>query len=287
MAEQVTLLRVVVVFPSDVALERGAVSGIVDKINRDAAHPSGLHLDLWAWDTDASPTFHLRGPQGAIDEVLQIENCDLIIGIFCHRLGTPTANGKTGTEHEILSAYESFKKHGRPEIKVYFRKKMYDPESKDDLKQHGKLLTFRNRFPSQGLWWVCKSKPEFEKAVEQHLRAFVRKKSEELFSYRDHRGWPDLPTKTLNQAQGNSGEVLNLGGLSRERAKELVKRPQFCELLTTLGEPMTLCVIAHWLNKELEEAERIISGCGFNEAKRAHLSKVAKEAITYSNIVSG
>jgi hypothetical protein len=42
------------------------------------------------WEADTHPSFHALGPQGLIDEVLEIESADLLIGILWHRLGTPT-----------------------------------------------------------------------------------------------------------------------------------------------------------------------------------------------------
>ena len=43
------------------------------------------------WETDAHPRLHPEGPQGLIDDILHPEDCDLLIGIFWKRFGTPTA----------------------------------------------------------------------------------------------------------------------------------------------------------------------------------------------------
>ena len=71
------------------------------------------------WEADTHPGFHALGPLGLVDEVLEIERADLLIGIFWHRLGTPTADGMTGAEHEFRKAYLSWQSTRRPEIMVY------------------------------------------------------------------------------------------------------------------------------------------------------------------------
>jgi hypothetical protein len=50
-----------------------------------------------------------KGPQGLIDTALEIENSDVLIGIFWKRIGTATNDRWTGTEHEILKAYQANK----------------------------------------------------------------------------------------------------------------------------------------------------------------------------------
>ena len=67
-----------------------AVVRAVDEINSDTAHRKGFHLQVIRWEADTHPSFHALGPQGLIDEVLEIESADLLIGILWHRLGTPT-----------------------------------------------------------------------------------------------------------------------------------------------------------------------------------------------------
>jgi hypothetical protein len=79
------------------------------------------------WEKYAYPGIHSEGPQGLIDLLLDIENCDILIGIFWKRLGTPIKkDGKTGTEHEIMKAYELWKQNQnnkKPPIMIYFKRK--------------------------------------------------------------------------------------------------------------------------------------------------------------------
>ena len=165
-------LRLVVASPGDVQAERDVLPSVVEEINRYIA-ARGLSLELTRWETDTHPGFHAEGPQGLIDPILRVADCDLLIGIFWKRFGTPTADGKTGTEHEFSQAYESWKNLGRPQILVYFNQKAYTPKSKAEAEQWGQVLDFRERFPKEGLWWPYRGKAQFEKLVRNHLMNYI------------------------------------------------------------------------------------------------------------------
>lgn len=160
--------------PSDVQAERDTLPAVIDELNRGIAAERNLLLELHRWETDAYPGFHPDGPQGLIDPLLKIEDCDVLIGIFWRRFGTPTKDAQSGTEHEILSAYEAWSKNDRPQIMVYFNQKAYKPTSIDEADQWGRVLEFKRRFPTEGLWWEYKGRFKFERLVRNHLTQFIR-----------------------------------------------------------------------------------------------------------------
>jgi len=168
------IMRVVVASPSDVQDERDKVPVVVDELNRGVAADRGLRLEVYRWETDAYPGFHAEGPQGLIDSVLRIEDSDIFIGIFWRRFGSTTANGKTGTEHEIALAHEAYRKNNRPQIMVYFNQKAYAPKSVEEINQWRKVLRFRRAFPKEGLWWAYKGPSDFEKQLRIHITNFIR-----------------------------------------------------------------------------------------------------------------
>ena len=171
---QPRLLRIVVASPGDVQAERDVIPSVIDEINRNVAADRGLHLVLTRWETDAHPGFDSKGPQGLIDSILNITDCDLLIGIFWKRFGTSTTDGKTGTEHEFSLAHEAWKDKGVPQIFVYFSQRSYTPKSPAEAEQWKQVLEFKDRFPKEGLWWPYKGKPQFEKQVRNHLTNYIR-----------------------------------------------------------------------------------------------------------------
>ena len=155
------VLRIVAASPGNVHAERHAVSAVVDEVNRGVARERGLVLEVRQWEKDAFPGFHAQGPQAIIDSILGIPDCDIFLGIFWRRFGTPVTDAKSGTEHEYHLAYEAWKKKGRPQIFFYFNQRAYSPKTKEETDQWGMVLEFRTNFPKEGLWWPYTGKEKF------------------------------------------------------------------------------------------------------------------------------
>ena len=64
-------------------LKRIVMEDVIEELNRGVADDRDLRLELIRWETDAYPGFHSAGPQGIIDPILEIEACDILLGIFC------------------------------------------------------------------------------------------------------------------------------------------------------------------------------------------------------------
>jgi HEAT repeat protein len=172
--EQKRIMRIVVASPGDVQAERDTVPAVIDELNRGMAAERDLRLELYRWEADAYPGFHPAGPQGLIDPILRIEDCDILIGIFWKRFGTPTTDAQSGTEHEILCAFEAWRRNHRPHIMVYFNQQEYELKSNEETDQREQVLNFKRRFPKEGLWWEYKGETQFERLVRNHLTQFIR-----------------------------------------------------------------------------------------------------------------
>jgi formylglycine-generating enzyme required for sulfatase activity len=169
-------LRIVLSYPGDVKEERKVMEDVIEELNRGIAQDRNLLLELSRWETDAYPGFHAEGPQGLIDPILKIEDCDILLGVFWKRFGTPTKDALSGTEHEIRMAIEGWKKHQRPQIMIYFKEAEFIPKDREEWKQYDLVLKFRDGFPKEGLYWPFKGVPEFEKPARNHLSNLIRSK---------------------------------------------------------------------------------------------------------------
>jgi HEAT repeat protein len=172
--QQKPILRVVVASPGDVQAERDLLPGVIDELNRGIAADRNLSLELVRWETDAYPGFHLEGPQSLIDSVLKIEDCNILIGIFWKRFGTPVMDANSGTEHEFRTAYEAWRQKSSPQIMVYFNQKPYNPNSSKESEQWTQVLKFKENFPEGGLWWKYEGEADFERKLRNHLTQFIR-----------------------------------------------------------------------------------------------------------------
>lgn len=163
-------IRVVLVSPSDVARERVAAKRVIDELNGTVARD---RLVLWRWETDARPGLHREGPQGLIDELMDMPSADIVIGIFWKRFGTATHEADSGTEHELRNAWTAWREGGRPEVMVYFSKRPYAPESEEELEQWQRVLRFRGELPGEQLWWTYTRIAEFERLLRAHLTRYL------------------------------------------------------------------------------------------------------------------
>jgi hypothetical protein len=170
-----TQLKIVIASPNDVREEREALDREIQKVNRFIAERLGLTLKALRSETDTYPGFHIHGPQGLVDSILNIQYCDIFIGILWKRFGTPIKeNGETGTEHEFYEAYEAWKENQRPHIMLYFNQKEYSHKTPAELEQHKAVLNFKENLPKEGLYWEYNGLEEFKDLVFGHLSLYLQ-----------------------------------------------------------------------------------------------------------------
>src|SRR5215470_3882440 len=118
-------VRVIGVFvssPGDVAPERGRVQAVVAKLNRE--YQGLVRFETVLWEERlyrADQTFQSQIPESVA--------CDIVVSVFWTRIGTELppgfpvmANGRpypSGTAYELLSALESTKTAGVPDVYVF------------------------------------------------------------------------------------------------------------------------------------------------------------------------
>lgn len=147
-----TTIRIFIASPGDVQDERQAVRRVAEQVNRTIEKVRGdLHLEVIGWETDAIPGMHEKGPQGKIDDELEIVNVDIVIGIFWRRFGTAVPGAASGTEHEIRHAHAAWQKHRRPDIWLYFNSAPGSPKTSDEAEQWVRVLKFKEEFSGHGI----------------------------------------------------------------------------------------------------------------------------------------
>ena len=176
------ICRIVLSSPSDVAEEHAIVRWVLEKLNKGIADDYNIHFDTTHWKTDASPGFHSEGPQGLIDPVLDIKNCDIYIGILWKRFGTPTSKAGSGTEHEFNDAFDSWQKKRQPYLMFYFKTIDSTFNTSEDAIQAAKVLQFKEKFPQQGLYCDFQNKDEFRDLIEIHLTQYLKRNQPEKHS---------------------------------------------------------------------------------------------------------
>lgn len=170
--DQVRTVRVVLASPGDVAKERAAAKPAIEELNRGICKERGCRIELWRWEIDARPGVHLKGPQGIVDEEMDLEHVDVVVGVFWKRFGTPTAGADSGTEHELRRAWKLFAEQGRPDVMLYFCTRAL--RRSDDLVQAQRVREFHDALPMEQFSREYGSVATFEDGLREHLTRWVQ-----------------------------------------------------------------------------------------------------------------
>jgi hypothetical protein len=164
---EVKAYRVLIASPGDVAKERNIIREQIAQWN--AMHSQDMKIVLLpvGWETDSTPSLEDRG-QAVINRQL-VDSCDLLIGVFWTRLGTPTTEAESGTVEEIERAHSQ----GIHCI-VYFSDKAINL-SDVDLQQYERLQTYRKELQPKGLTDGYSELKEFEHKVLRHINSAISK----------------------------------------------------------------------------------------------------------------
>jgi len=161
MAFQATVIPVMIASPGDVTEERDIIRSVLHDWNDVNAQASKLMLAAVCWDTHSSPELGAR-PQSLINERI-LKNCDLLIGVFWTRLGTPTGKAASGSVEEI----EEHVAAGKPAM-IYFSTKPVAPDS-IDVEQYSQVKAIREKWQKQGLIENYSSVEEFRSKLSKQL----------------------------------------------------------------------------------------------------------------------
>jgi formylglycine-generating enzyme required for sulfatase activity len=169
----VRIITLFVASPGDVVTERNHVAAVAAAINRNMAKDRDVQFDVVGWKTGVRPRVNELGPQGPIDEDLPMERCDIVVGIFWKRFGTPMPQmgGETGTEHEVRAAIAAWRKSGKPEVVMCFNDAPYKPEGLEGLKQATRVMEFRKEIP--GLELAYEGADDFRDKIRDYLEKYL------------------------------------------------------------------------------------------------------------------
>jgi len=162
MPYQATVMPIMIASPGDVFDEREIVREVVHNWNYINSAKTKVILMPAGWETHTAPELGIR-PQELINSRI-LKDCDILIGVFWTRLGTPTGKSDSGTVEEI----EEHIKAGRPAL-IYFSSKPAAPET-FDAKQYNSLLSFKEHCRKLGLVQEFDNIIEFKDKVSNHLQ---------------------------------------------------------------------------------------------------------------------
>ncbi|MBV6415459.1 MAG: hypothetical protein OMOMHJEC_03349 [Xanthomonadales bacterium] len=162
MSYTATVIPVMIASPSDVHALRVLTRDILLEWNYVHSDATNLVLMPVGWETHSSP--ELGGTAQDLINERVLKDCDLLIGVFWTRMGTPTAHAASGTAEEI----ERHVSAGKPAM-LFFSSAPVAPESLDPA-QFAALQSFKTWAQSQGLIEGFAHPDEFKDKLKRQLQ---------------------------------------------------------------------------------------------------------------------
>jgi hypothetical protein len=146
--------------------EREIAVAVIQQWNDLYSYSRKVVLLPLRWETHTAPEYGTR-PQEVINRAI-VDQCDLLVGIFWTRIGSPTGLAESGTLEEI----ERVGQAGKP-IMLYFSRVEIDPD-RIELSQVEKLKAFKAKTYPQGLVESYRKIIEFRDKFYKQLELKVR-----------------------------------------------------------------------------------------------------------------
>ncbi|MCC2975987.1 DUF4062 domain-containing protein [Sphingomonas sp. PL-96] len=160
------VLKILIASPGDVDEERQAIPEVIARWNNTNSETSKVVLLPVKWETHSAPLMGDRA-QGVINDQM-VTTCDMAIGVFWTRLGSPTGASESGTAEEI----DWFIKNSKP-VMLYFSSRSIDP-TKLDIDQYKGLKEFEKRMQKIGLTGAYANLADFREQLFNQLSINVR-----------------------------------------------------------------------------------------------------------------
>lgn len=195
MSEKLSVVRLFLASPGDLAAERTLVKALVDEVNHLWGGESGVAMQLIRWEHDVRPGI-AEDAQAVVNRQIP-DDYDVLIGLLSGRFGTPTQRYSSGTQEEFERAITRFNETGSPEVMVYFKNALVRP-SDIDVVQMAQVQDFKRSLADRG---VLSKSFDDERGFENTLRADLAS----LMKQFGKRRRPETPgggvgTPTLTQA---------------------------------------------------------------------------------------
>lgn len=173
---QVKKLSIFLASPSDVRQERALVREVIDEVNRTVAKDKGVVLDLVSSER-AIPGYGKDGQAIINEQIGDMKQYDLFVGIMWNRIGTPTPRDISGTAEEFARAVKELQRRKKPEIWFYFRQASANLTTQEQLAQRSGVLNFRSRLRGKGLFSEYTTHQSFERKFREHLVTWLNARS--------------------------------------------------------------------------------------------------------------
>lgn len=165
--------------PGDVQTERRYVEQVVDELNRTVAADKKVFLRLVS-SSNVFPGYGKDGQTIINQQIGNMSEYDLFIGIMWKRIGTPTPRAKSGTAEELGRAVQAFNRRQKPKIWFYFRTSAPPTKTQAEAKQLIEVLAFKDKFRKRSLFREYKTTAIFRDLLREHLTLWLNARKKKV-----------------------------------------------------------------------------------------------------------
>lgn len=169
--EEVNLLKVFIASPGDIIQERNAVEQIIYKWNIENTDRKKVVLLPIRWENNSIPTYTENMSGQAILNQQIVENSDILIAIFGHKLGSPVDGYESGTVAEIDYFYNKV----GDKVGVFFVEKNIEPNL---AHEYSRVVEYKQSLERE-------KKGLYKSYSEEEVRRFLTYKVEEVINDMD------------------------------------------------------------------------------------------------------
>jgi hypothetical protein len=161
MPYEARVFQILIASPGDVQDERKILADVIYEWNTVNSRDRRVVLLPLRWETHSAP--EIGSPAQAIINEQVVDQCDMAIGVFWTRLGTPTSEAESGTAEEIERVGNAGK-----HVMLYFSKAKVDIDQLD-MDEYKRLKEFKAKTYPQGLIESYSSTVEFREKLTRQL----------------------------------------------------------------------------------------------------------------------
>lgn len=156
-----TVLSLFLAGANDVATEHAVIREVVQDWNAQHGSALAAYITVTSWRDAVYPQGGAE-PQAIINRQI-LDSADIVVGVFWTRFGTPTSTAGSGTEEELERSIAAGKK-----VLVYFSDRPVAPSALD-ANEYQRVLAFRTKYSTRGLYSVISDIDSFREQFRNHL----------------------------------------------------------------------------------------------------------------------
>ncbi|WP_339098597.1 tetratricopeptide repeat protein [Pectobacterium brasiliense] len=223
-------VSVFIASPGDLSNERNHFRYAINQLNVGFGDGANVEFKALGWEDTLASTG--RRNQSVINE--EVDKCDVFILVINRRWGQSAPDAEpysSYTEEEFHRALERWKKEGKPEIFVFFKR--VDAESEADPgPQLKKVMDFRKQLEEtrQVLYHYFEDEKSFVSEVDRHLRAFAKGELPSSDRQRDMMVLPLLALKEVEKAKSLVSAKIKEAEQARDAEKEALLKVDAMQL---------------------------------------------------------